>query len=90
MASFILLLMISILGLMYVKRLIKYKFRDEKRPVWKIIHVIAFIIVYIPLLIFGYFALIDAGLREIGILVIAVFLYLIYKEYKKYKNYKLK
>jgi len=86
MASFIIILIVAILSVMYVERLIKYKFRDEKKSVWKLIHIIAFTIVYIPLL--GVISLlwIDADLIKRGMLVLSIFLYLSYKKYKKYNN----
>ena len=86
MALFILILIIIILGSMYIDRLIKYKFGHEKRAIWKIIHIIAFIIVYIPFLGVGYLVWIDSYVIEKGMLVIAVLLYFGYNKYKKYKK----
>jgi len=83
MFSFILILIVTIFGTMYINRLIKCKFSDEKRPLWKIIHIIAFIIGFIPFLGVWYLVLIDADIKEIVILIIVAFLYLIYKNYKK-------
>jgi len=84
MSSFIILIsIVTILGIMYINRLIKYKFSDEKRPIWRIIHIITFIIGFIPFLGIWYLVLIDADIKEIVILIIVAFLYLIYKNYKK-------
>ena len=87
MSSFIILIsIVTILGIMYINRLIKYKFSDEKRPIWRIIHIITFIIGFIPFLGIWYLVLIDADIKEIVILIIVIFLYLIYKNYKNYKK----
>ena len=83
MFSFILILIVTIFGTMYINRLIKCKFSDEKRPLWERIHIIAFIIGFIPFLGVWYLVLIDADIKEIVILIIVAFLYLIYKNYKK-------
>jgi heme/copper-type cytochrome/quinol oxidase subunit 2 len=52
--SFIVVLAFTLLSVLYVNRLIKYKFNNEKRANWKKIHIIAYISVYIPLLIVLY------------------------------------
>lgn len=85
MDSFIIILLITILSVMYVCRLVKYKFRDEKRPIWKLLHIAAFVIVFIPFLSVGLVMLIDnVYLIEKGILVVGiVLLYLGYKKYTK-------
>lgn len=79
MIPFIIILIATILSMMYVDRLIKIKFRDEKNSRWKIIHVIAYIITFMPLLIVA-FLVTDGNLIYIGILFITTFLSLSLKK----------
>ena len=51
MISLIIVSIVTLLSAIYVNRLIKYKFKNEKRPIWKIIHILAYVAVFIPLLI---------------------------------------
>lgn len=79
MVPFIIVFTITILSMMYVNRLIKLKFKDEKNSRWKTIHIIAYIIVFIPLIIVAYLVT-EGNLIEIGILTITIFLYLSLKK----------
>ncbi|WP_160693320.1 hypothetical protein [Clostridium sp. C2-6-12] len=84
MIPFIIVFIITILSMMYVNRLIKLKFKHEENCMWKIIHIIAYIIVFIPLLVVAYLVT-EGNLIEIGILTITIitFLYLSFKKYNK-------
>lgn len=84
MIPFVVIFIITILSVMYVDRLIKLKFKDEKNSIWKTIHIIAYIILFIPLLGLAYLVA-DGNLIEIGLLFITIFLYLSFKKYKKFK-----
>lgn len=54
MISLIIVSIVTLLSAIYVYRLIKYKFKNEKRSIWKIIHIVAYIVVFMPLLIILY------------------------------------
>ncbi|MFT8352644.1 hypothetical protein [Clostridium saccharoperbutylacetonicum] len=81
MIPFIIVFTITILSMMYISRLIEFKFKYEENSIWKTIHIISYIIVFIPLLIVAYLVT-EGNLIEIGILsiTIAIFLYLSFKK----------
>ncbi|WP_160689197.1 hypothetical protein [Clostridium sp. C2-6-12] len=54
MIPLIIVSIVTLLSTIYVNRLIKYKFRNEKRSVWKKLHIVAYIVVFMPLLIILY------------------------------------
>lgn|GEM_PF-4633146 len=83
MIPFIIIFIITILGMMYVDRLVKFKFGDEESSIWKVIHITAYVIVFIPLLGVAYLVS-DGNLIEIGILSITILLYLGLKKYNKF------
>lgn len=79
MIPFIIVFTITILSMMYISRLIEFKFKYEENSIWKTIHIIAYIIVFIPLLIVAYLVT-EGNLLELGILTIAIFLYSSFKK----------
>ncbi|POO91309.1 hypothetical protein C1H57_11205 [Clostridium sp. 2-1] len=82
MIPFIIIFIFTILSTIYIDRLVSIKFRDERRSVWKAIHIVAYIIIFIPLLCITYLVS-DGNLIEIGILFLSILLYLSFKKYNK-------
>ncbi|MBF7810531.1 hypothetical protein [Clostridium beijerinckii] len=84
MIPFIIIFIFTILSTIYIDRLVRIKFLEERRSVWKAIHIVAYIIIFIPLLCIAYLVS-DGNLIEIGILFLSILLYLGFKKYNKFK-----
>lgn len=79
-----LLITLSFFGILYVIRLIRHRFGHEEGII-KIIHMIMFSILFIPLLAFIEISLKENTIESIGIIVTYLFLYLGYKRLKMQK-----
>lgn len=83
MTAFIIIFIITILSTMYVDKLVKYKFQSEKNSIWKVIHVVAYLTLFTPLLVVV-FLVSDENLIERGLLFMTILFYLGYKMSKKF------
>jgi len=84
MVSF-LLITLSLFGILYVIRLIKHKFREEEGII-KIIHIIMFSILFMPLFAFIKISVEENKIESILIISIYAVLYLLYNRWKSAKK----
>ncbi|AWK49614.1 hypothetical protein DIC82_00255 [Clostridium beijerinckii] len=84
MVSFV-LITISILSILYLLRLIKYKFRNQKSDFIRNIQIALYIATFLPLLTIGLLAFFDNGTIAISTMIIYSIIYLFYILYKKHK-----
>ena len=83
MVSFV-LITISILSILYLLRLIKYKFRNEKSDFIRNIQIALYVATFLPLFTIGLLALFDNEIIAISTIIIYSIIYLFYILYKKH------
>lgn len=76
---------LSLLGILYVIRLIKHKFHEEEGII-KIIHIIMFSILFMPLISFIVISIVINTIESILIISIYAVLYLLYNGWKSVKK----
>ena len=84
MVSFV-LITISILSILYLFRLIKYKFRNQKSDFIRNIQIAIYIATFLPLLTIGLLAFFDNGTIAISTIIIYSMIYLFCILYNKHR-----
>jgi len=84
MVSFV-LITISILSILYLLKLIKYKFKNQKSDIIRSIQITLYLVTFLPLLTVGLLAFFDDGIIAISTIIIYSIIYLFYILYKKHR-----
>lgn len=79
---------ISILSILYLRRLVKYKFKNEKDGIIRNIHIAMYLITFIPFLSVVLMVFLDNVIMVVPVIIIYITIYLLYMLYinRKSKN----